>query len=138
MTFCFAVTLILRVTLNIALPCNLDNALLTLPFILGGVQWRISTRDNKKKYNVIGIFIFALIMFSAINFVEISHGYSIDYFADIIIGNIGYFILTATSGTAVIVLCSKYITGYNNGFVKNSMIMCGQSSLFIYRLHYVV
>lgn len=54
--FCFKVTLILRVTLNIVLPCNLDNALLALPFILGGVQWRISTRDNKKKYNVIGIF----------------------------------------------------------------------------------
>ena len=77
-------------------------------------------------------------MFSVINFVEISHGYSIDYFADIIIGNIGYFILTASSGTAVIVLCSKYVTGYNNGFVKNSMINCVQSSLSIYGLHYIV
>lgn len=135
---CFGVALLLRMMFNIALPCNLDNALLALPFIFGGVQWRIVAKDNKNNLSVIGIFILALIVFTGINFVEISHGYSVDYFADIIIGNVPFFIFTATTGTAVIILCSQFVTGCKNRFIKNSLMKCGRSSLSIYGLHYVV
>ena len=137
-TLCFGVALLLRNTFNIALPCNLDNALLALPFIFGGVQWRIAAKDNKKEFSVIGIFIVALTVFTGVNFVEISQGYSVDYFADIIIGNVPLFIFTATTGTAVIILCSKFVTGCKNRFVKNYLMKCGRNSLSIYGLHYVV
>lgn len=137
-TLCFGVALLFRVTFNIALPCNSDNALLALPFIFGGVQWRILAKDNKKNFSVIGVLILALIIFEGINFVELSHGYSVDYFADIIIGNVPSFIFTAMSGTAVIVLCSQFITGCKNRFVQKCLMKCGRSSLSIYGLHYVV
>ena len=80
----------------------------------------------------------ALIVFTGINFVEISQGYSVDYFADIIIGNVPFFIFTATTGTAVIILCSKYVTGCKNRLVKKWLVKCGRNSLSIYGLHYVV
>ena len=101
-------------------------------FIFGGVQWRIAAKDNKKEFNVFGIFIVALIVFTGVNFVEISQGYSVDYFADIIIGNVPLFIFTATTGTAVIILCSKFVTGCKNRFVKNCLMKCGRNSLSIY------
>ena len=80
----------------------------------------------------------ALTVFTGVNFVEISQGYSVDYFADIIIGNVPLFIFTATTGTAVIILCSKFVTGCKNRFVKNCLMKCGRNSLSIYGLHYVV
>ena len=102
------------------------------------MQWRIAAKDNKKEFSVIGIFIVALTVFTGVNFVEISQGYSVDYFADIIIGNVPLFIFTATTGTAVIILCSKFVTGCKNRFVKNCLMKCGRNSLSIYGLHYVV
>lgn len=138
-TLCFGAALLFRVTFDIALPCNLDNALLALPFIFGGVQWRIvAIEDNKKEFSVIEFFIVALIVFTGVNLVEISQGYSVDYFADIIIGNVPLFIFTATTGTAIIILSSQFVTGCKNRFVKNCLMKCGQNSLSIYGLHYVV
>lgn len=137
-TLCFGLALLFRKAYNIALPCNIDNALLALPFIFGGVQWRISTKDKKRNFNIIRISISALVIFACVNFVEISHGYSVDYFADIIIGNVLLFFFTATTGTIVIFGCSQFVTKGKSGFVKKSLLKCGRNTLSIYGLHYVV
>ena len=135
---CFGFTLLFRERYNVALPFNLDNALLSLPFIFGGRQWRIAKKFKKKRFNTIAIFIIALVVFACINFVEISRGYSVDYFADIIIGNVLLFLFTAMTGIIVIFLCSQFVANCKNSLVKKSLLKCGQNSLSIYGLHYIV
>lgn len=136
-SLCFGLALLFRMAYNIALPCNLDNALLALPFIFGGIQWRISTKDKKRNFNII-ISITALVIFVCVNFVEITHGYSVDYFADKIIGNVLLFFFTATTGTIVIFECSQFVTECKSGFAKKGLLKCGRNTLSIYGLHYVV
>lgn len=103
------------------------------------MQWRIvAIEDNKKNSALLVFFIVTLIVFTGVNLVEISQGYSVDYFADIIIGNVPFFIFTATTGTSIIILSSQFVTGCKNRFVKNCLMKCGQNSLSIYGLHYVV
>ena len=94
--------------------------------------------DNKKRIQRYCRFLVALIVFTGVNLLEITQGYSVDYFADILIGNVPFFIFTATTGTAIIILTSQFVTGCKNRFVKNCLMKCGQNSLSIYGFHYVV
>lgn len=135
---CFGFTLLGRLTCNVALPCNIDNALLSLPFILGGIKWRIATKDKKRNYNILDIFIVTVCVFVCINYVEIARGYSIDYFADIVIGNVILFFFSAVAGTIIIAMCAQFVSHHEKVFLKMCLMKCGQNSLSIYCLHYVV
>lgn len=137
-TLCFVVALLARLTYNIALPYDLDNALLAIPFILGGVRLRMATKQQRNKINKVCVLLVALIVFGCANFIGIFYGYSIDYFADIIIGNAFLFLLTSVSGTIIIVLCAQAVSNYENSLLKKYLMKCGKNSLSIYGAHYIV
>lgn len=135
---CFVAAFLARSTYNIALPYDLDNALLAIPFILGGVRLRIATEQRNIKINKMCVLLVTLIVLGCANFIGIFYGYSIDYFADIIIGNVLLFLLTSVSGTIIIVLCAKAVSNFKNSLLKKYLMKCGKNSLSIYGAHYVV
>lgn len=128
--------LTLRNKTNVALPINLDNALLAIPFILLGMEWR-SWENNHKNYWIkrkLPTFFVALVAFIAMCQYEIEYSDSIIYFADLIIENVLSFVCTAIIGTTMIVEIARFALKGVNPILEK----LGKNSLTIYGMHYCV
>lgn len=99
---------------------------------------RTATDQQSIKINKMCVLLASLMVFGCSNFIGIFYGYSIDYFADIIIGNVFLFLLTSVSGMIIIVLCAQVVSNYKNSLLKKYLMKCGKNSLSIYGAHYVV
>lgn len=129
-------TLFFRTNFNFAFPMNIDNALVAIPFIILGMEWRNLENNHKQQFmkNELMISSVVLIAFIGMCVYENIYSDSIIYFADLVIENVFVFVCTAITGTAMVTLIAQSaLKSINVIFEK-----LGENSITIYGMHYCI